>query len=139
MIALIGLFNMPVRAVTYPMLGEISSTNGEAKIYSMAGTTGHEAKPEDKNKSQHLTTLKNGDKVKVTISNDMEYYAEQYGEIPEKTEMEYEVTGLDEYVLNAASSTLPPATTSTIGRPNFFANSQSRVSCAGTAMIAPVP
>ncbi|MBQ3544721.1 MAG: zinc ribbon domain-containing protein [Lachnospiraceae bacterium] len=42
--------------------------------------------------------LKNGDKVKVTISNDMEYYAEQYGEIPEKTEMEYEVTGLDEYV-----------------------------------------
>ena len=52
MIALIGLFNMPVRAVTYPMLGEISSTNGEAKIYSMAGTTGHEAKPEDKNNSQ---------------------------------------------------------------------------------------
>ena len=33
----------------------------------------------------------------------------------------------------------PPATTSTIGRPNFLANSQSRVSCAGTAMIAPVP
>lgn len=47
------------------MMGEIASTNGEAKIYSLAGTTGHEAKPEDKNKSKHLTTLKNGDKVKV--------------------------------------------------------------------------
>ncbi len=47
------------------MMGEISSTNGEAKIYSMAGTTGHEARPEDKNKSRHLTTLKNGAQVKV--------------------------------------------------------------------------
>lgn len=43
--------------------------------------------------------LKNGDKIKVTIpSNDMEYYAREYGVIPEKTEMEYEVEGLDEYV-----------------------------------------
>ena len=83
MIALIGLFNMPVRAVTYPMLGEISSTNGEAKIYSMAGTTGHEAKPEDKNKSQHLTTLKNGDKVKVlgeeTDGDGDKWYKINYG------------------------------------------------------------
>ncbi len=54
-----------VQAITYPMMGEIASTNGEAKIYSLAGTTGHEAKPEDKNKSKHLTTLKNGEKVKV--------------------------------------------------------------------------
>ncbi len=30
-------------------------------------------------------------------------------------------------------------TVRTIGRPNFSANSQSRESCAGTAMIAPVP
>ena len=30
-------------------------------------------------------------------------------------------------------------TTCSIGRLNFFANSQSRSSCAGTAMIAPVP
>lgn len=43
--------------------------------------------------------LKNGDKITVTIpSSDMEYYAREYGEIPEKTEMEYEVEGLDEYV-----------------------------------------
>ena len=62
-ITAIGLLNMPVSAITYPMMGEISSTNGEAKIYSLAGTTGHEAKPEDKNKSKHLTTLKNGDLV----------------------------------------------------------------------------
>ena len=57
--------SIPASAITYPMLGEISSTNGEAKIYSMAGTTNHEAKPEDKGKSKHLTTLKNGDSVKV--------------------------------------------------------------------------
>ncbi len=30
-------------------------------------------------------------------------------------------------------------TTGRMGRSNFFANSQSRSSCAGTAMIAPVP
>jgi hypothetical protein len=29
--------------------------------------------------------------------------------------------------------------TCTMGMPNFFANSKSRSSCAGTAMIAPVP
>ena len=32
-----------------------------------------------------------------------------------------------------------PLTTSMMGRPNFLANSQSRVSWAGTAMMAPVP
>ena len=32
------------------------------------------------------------------------------------------------YTVNASSSTLPPLTTSMIGRSNFFANSQSRVS-----------
>jgi hypothetical protein len=32
-----------------------------------------------------------------------------------------------------------PATTRTIGRSNFVANSKSRSSCPGTAMIAPVP
>ena len=32
-----------------------------------------------------------------------------------------------------------PFTTSTMGRLNFLANSQSRVSWAGTAMMAPVP
>ena len=41
--------------------------------------------------------------------------------------------------VKAACSTSPPAMTSTMGRSNFLANSQSRVSWAGTAMIAPVP
>ena len=44
--------------------------------------------------------------------------------------------------LKAASSRLDgvlPLTTSMMGRPNFLANSQSRVSWAGTAMMAPVP
>ena len=57
--------NIPARAINYPMLGEIASTNGEAKIYSLAGTTGHEAKLEDKNKSVYLCTLKNGTEIKV--------------------------------------------------------------------------
>lgn len=83
-IALMGLFNIPACAVTYPMMGEISSTNGEAKIYSLAGTTGHEAKPEDKNKSKLLITLKNGDKVKVlgeAVDGDGDkWYQINYGE-----------------------------------------------------------
>ncbi len=39
------------------------------------------------------------------------------------------------------STALPSAgaITWTIGMSNFFANSKSRSSCAGTAMIAPVP
>ena len=41
--------------------------------------------------------------------------------------------------VKASFSTLPPFTTSMMGRPNFLANSQSRVSCPGTAMMAPVP
>ena len=45
----------------------------------------------------------------------------------------------DAQSVNASFSTSPPLTTSMIGRLNFFANSQSRVSCAGTAMMAPVP
>lgn len=66
------------------MLGAISSTNGEAKIYSMAGTTGHEAKPEDKDKSKYLCTLKNGDEVKVLgeeVDGDGDkWYKINYGE-----------------------------------------------------------
>ena len=41
--------------------------------------------------------------------------------------------------VKASFSMSPPLTTSTIGMPNFLANSQSRVSWAGTAMMAPVP
>jgi hypothetical protein len=39
----------------------------------------------------------------------------------------------------AAVATSPPEITSTIGSPMAFANSQSRSSWPGTAMIAPVP
>ena len=39
----------------------------------------------------------------------------------------------------AASHSAGGITTGTIGRSNAFANSKSRSSCAGTAMIAPVP
>ena len=41
------------------------------------------------------------------------------------------------YAIN--SGILEGITTGLIGNWNFFANSQSRSSCAGTAMIAPVP
>ena len=75
---------MPVKAVTYPMMGEVSSTNGEAKIYSLPGTTGHEAKPEDKNKSKHLCTLKNGTQVKIlgieTDGDGDKWYKINFGE-----------------------------------------------------------
>ena len=40
---------------------------------------------------------------------------------------------------SAPTAAPSPLTTSTMGRPNFLANSQSRVSWAGTAMMAPVP
>ena len=49
------------------------------------------------------------------------------------------------YVRNNATLTIEPgtvvkgATTVTIGRLNCFANSKSRTSCPGTAMMAPVP
>src|ERR1041385_1048111 len=43
------------------------------------------------------------------------------------------------FSVNAAFVTSPPLTTSLMTRPNVRANSQSRSSCPGTAMIAPVP
>ncbi|SKT96667.1 Uncharacterised protein [Mycobacteroides abscessus subsp. abscessus] len=39
----------------------------------------------------------------------------------------------------AASVTSPPEITSCTGKPKVFAKSQSRWSCPGTAMMAPVP
>lgn len=99
----IGCFSMlPVNAVTYPMMGKISSTNGKAKIYSLAGTTNHEAKPEDKGKSQFLCELVNGTQVKVleeAIDGDGDkWYKINYGEnfaetgyaIANKVAFEYE-------------------------------------------------
>lgn len=47
------------------------------------------------------TGLKNGDVVTVSIvDQEMTYYAQMYGMIPDKTENAYTVTGLDEYVLD---------------------------------------
>ena len=43
------------------------------------------------------------------------------------------------FSVKAASCTLPPATTSMMSQPKALANSQSRSSWAGTAMMAPVP
>lgn len=48
--------------------------------------------------------LRNGDKIKININNpDMQYYAENYGKVPEKLEMEYTVSGLAEYVEDYAN------------------------------------
>ena len=42
-------------------------------------------------------------------------------------------------VSGESASSPGPATTRTIGNPNRVANSKSRSSCPGTAMMAPVP
>lgn len=81
---LITCLTFPTHAITYPMMGEIASSNGKALIYSLAGTTGHEAKPEDKNKSQFLCELLNDVQIKVlgeTVDGDGDkWYQINYGE-----------------------------------------------------------
>ena len=59
--------NLQVSAVTYPLYGTILNiyNRGKAAIYSMPGTTGHEAAEEDKGKSEHLTDLPDKEKVYV--------------------------------------------------------------------------
>ncbi len=42
-------------------------------------------------------------------------------------------------VSGVSPSSPSPATTRRMGRPNLVANSKSRSSCPGTAMMAPVP
>lgn len=59
------IFNISVSAVTYPAKAKINSTSGVAKIYSLAGTTGHEAAEADKNKSELLCELSNGTEVRI--------------------------------------------------------------------------
>lgn len=49
----------------FPKQAEISSNSGSTKIYSLAGTTGHEALPENKNKSKFLCELVNGTKIQI--------------------------------------------------------------------------
>lgn len=58
---------LPVEAVTYPMTGIIKNAygNGVAKIYSLPGTTGHEATQADKGKSKFLCNLSDNEKIKV--------------------------------------------------------------------------
>ena len=75
---------LTVSAVTYPTMGEIASSSGVAKIYSLAGTTGHEANEADKGKSQYLCDLTNGTQVKVLgVEEDGDgdkWYKINYGE-----------------------------------------------------------
>lgn len=87
---MLGCFTaISVSAVTYPMMGEIASSSGVAKIYSLAGTTGHEAKPEDKDKSQYLCDLANGTQVKVlgieADGDEDKWYKINYGDNFENT------------------------------------------------------
>lgn len=49
--------------------------------------------------------LENGDIVTVSIPGDVTYYIEQYGEVPDTFEKEFEVSGLDEYVESYADLT----------------------------------
>lgn len=90
MAILFGCFTaLTVKAATYPMIGEIASNSGVAKIYSLAGTTGHEANESNKGKSQFLCELSNGAKVQVLgIEADGDgdkWYKINYGENFENT------------------------------------------------------
>ncbi len=83
-VIIVGCFAViPVGALTYPAMAEISSSSGVASIYSLPGTTGHET-AENKNQSQKVDTLANGTQVKVLgIENDGDgdpWYKINYGE-----------------------------------------------------------
>ncbi len=74
---------IPVSALTYPAMGEISSNSGKAAIYSLPGTYGHET-AENKNKSKWLCDLTNGTQIKALgIEKDGDgdpWYKINYGE-----------------------------------------------------------
>ena len=55
-----------VSAATGYKKGKINSSSGSTTIYSLAGTTGHEANAADKNKSQPLCVLANGTDIRIT-------------------------------------------------------------------------
>lgn len=55
---------VPVKAITYPVMGEISSSSGKASIYSLPGTPGHETAG-NKNESKWLCDLANGTTIKI--------------------------------------------------------------------------
>ncbi len=79
------LAGLSVKAVTYPVNGEIKNAHNKdvAQIYSLPGTTGHETE-ENKNKSQKLCDLPNGTKVLVleeAVDGDGDkWYKIKYGE-----------------------------------------------------------
>ncbi len=64
-VILITIFNTNAFAVTEFKKGKINSSSGSTTIYSLAGTTGHEANAADKNKSQALCTLINGTEIRI--------------------------------------------------------------------------
>ncbi len=58
-------FSVNVFADTNYQKGKINSSSGSTTIYSLAGTTGHEANEADKYKSQALATLINGIEIRI--------------------------------------------------------------------------
>lgn len=62
------VLSIPASAeIPFPCMAEIANTrNGTTDIYSLPGTTGHEADAENKNKSQKLDTLKEGTVIQIT-------------------------------------------------------------------------
>lgn len=64
-VILLSVFNINSFAATEFKKGKINSSSGSTTIYSLAGTTGHEANEADKNKSQVLATLINGTEIRI--------------------------------------------------------------------------
>lgn len=64
-VILITIFNTNTFAATEFKKGKINSSSGSTTIYSLAGTTGHEANAADKYKSQALCTLTNGTEIRI--------------------------------------------------------------------------
>ena len=92
-IILITLFNIEVFAATEFKKGKINSSSGSTTIYSLAGTTGHEANAADKGKSQALCTLTNGTEIRILAEEldgdgDM-WYKILYGDSFENTGYAY--------------------------------------------------
>ena len=104
MVLFLGCFaSLEAKALTYPVKGIITSL---ANIYSLPGTTGHEANAADKGKSQHIAALSAGTEVMVlgeAIDGDGDkWYKINFGSAYEKTGYAYE-TKLElkpEYVYN---------------------------------------
>lgn len=86
-VAIIFTFaSIPAAAeIPYLSIAKVANTrNGTTDIYSLPGTTGHEADAENKNKSKKLDTLKDGTIVQITgagIDGDGDkWYAINYGD-----------------------------------------------------------